>query len=200
MGHRKDVGGLRSPHEDNDEIMRNLGIVVSLWGSVCHLVRSAATTISGRSAEDVEAEMRPLSGEDAKIKYLIGIVDDATDPRLKKLRAILTRLQTLSVERNLLIHGGPFWGARKGEFEVDYHVINYRAKGRMPRYENMPKLLDRHIAKLRSLGGYLFDEVFPKLPVLDTRGNVVLDEKVFTPELEVSASIGRPQSSVESPS
>jgi hypothetical protein len=109
-----------------------------------------------------DAILNGFSGEDRRLHFLIRLIDAQTESdTTKALKKVLKRLKDLTVDRNLIVHGAPVRGGKKGQRPRSEYFVNFKKVEDAERYVNARDLLDRHLQKLRRAGGELFELIYP---------------------------------------
>ncbi len=153
---------LGSIFEEDKELLTDIGRVVAVWGSVHELLRSLAAIRLGVSPDNTDILLKSFNGEGAKVEFLIWLISMQKSVEDDPLLQCLGILSDLTKERNIIIHGGPIKGSKKGEYEWGYHFVDYRkykpdAKGR---FKEAKTLVAQHLHKIRSAGSSLWNIVF----------------------------------------
>lgn len=150
---------LASPFEEDEELLTEIGRVVALWGTVHHQLRILTAKRLGTSPDDTDIVLKNFSGEGAKIQFLIGLISARQEIADKEIIECLETLNKLANQRNIIVHGGPIKGGKRGHYDWDYHFVNFRnlkpdARDRVKKAK--PYIAD-HLQNLREAGTVLWD-------------------------------------------
>lgn len=159
-----DGEGLRSPFEDEPAILEKIGLVVALWGGVSHTVRSLVANELGCTQLQADIPLQQFNGEDQRITFAMNLIQ-TREPHKIDARALTTldRLRKITGARNIIVHGGPVHGGKKGVRPFGYYFVNFRDRDEDKRYYAATKLLDSHLPQLRERAGALWDVVYGDL-------------------------------------
>lgn len=148
-------GGLRSPFEQDPEVVMLLGSIITVWGAVGHVLRSVGVKLLQCTYEEADAELSKYLGDGKRIQVLI---DRATED--DEMLAALQRVKDLVDERNLVVHGAPLYGGRHGLFNLGLHIVNFRQPDPGLRFTEAAPFLNAHLEKIRAAGGALWDVAY----------------------------------------
>lgn len=156
--------GLSSPFEADPEILRKIGLVVSLWGGVSHIVRSFVANELGCSQVQADIPLQQFNGEDHRLIFAKNLIS-LRDPKPTDRDALeaLEALRSIAGTRNIIVHGGPVYGGKKGVRPMGYYFVDFRDRHEDQRYRPAMQLLDSHIPQLRERAGVLWDVVYGEL-------------------------------------
>lgn len=155
--------GLGSAFEQHPDILEQIGRAVSVWGAVSHLLRDLVCRLLECTPRQAEELLGSFPGEDKRLRFVMELI--STKPETENLlatRAVLGRLKKLADERNLIVHGAPVSGSKKGVRPRSEYFLNMRKEDEADRYVDARTMLSSHLVKLKRNGGQLFDLLHPE--------------------------------------
>lgn len=120
-------GGLGSAFEQHPDILEQIGRAVSVWGAVSHLLRDLVSRLLDCSPRQAEELLGSFPGEDKRLRFAIELI--GTKPETEDgtaIKAVLGRLKKLADERNLIVHGAPVSGSKRGVRPRSEYFLNMR--------------------------------------------------------------------------
>lgn len=152
--------GLKSPFERDDSLVIEIGRVISVWGSVSNLLRQLVAKELGCQKVKADTILKGFGGEERRLEFAIRLLQarEMNDSDQAVVKA-LAKLMEISAERNVIVHGGPVYGAKTGERPLDLYLMDFRYEDDARRYLNAKEYVERHLSKLRRRGSQLFDAI-----------------------------------------
>jgi len=156
----KDDDYLSSPFERDESLIIKIGITVTLWGTISNILRSLASKRLACSTDQADVILSQFSGENSRIQFLISLLEAQDALAYARIIAALRGLTSLTNERNLIVHGGPFWGMKLGFYPPGFHYRNFKQKKADKKVTAAHNLLDGHLKALREKGSELHRSVY----------------------------------------
>jgi hypothetical protein len=157
--------GLSSPFEQYPDILVEMGRVVSVWGSVSHLLRTLLSRLLDCDPLEADTILMGFAGEEKRLEFMISLFKTKPeDAEREQFVAALEGIKKLCGDRNLIVHGGPVHGGKKDVRPRDNYFVNFKKRDEATRYVAAAPHLAQHLTKLRDKGSTLFDLMYPDDP------------------------------------
>jgi len=157
--------GLSSPFEKYPEILVEMGRVISVWGSISHLLRTLLSRLLDCDPLEADTILMGFAGEEKRLDFMMSLLKTKSqDSERDALVAALDNIKKLCGDRNLIVHGGPVYGGKKDVRPRDNYFVNFKKRDEATRYVAAVPLLAQHLEKLRERGSVLFDLMYPDDP------------------------------------